>query len=229
MRRASLQTFLVVCLWCVGGGSGFAQPATPGARRGSWEASGGVLYAGGYDLGERAAELTRNSATTTNPFEQFTTSSRVTGVAGWLGRFGYYLTNSLAIEGGFHFLQPVLEIRVTADAEEAPDVTAEEALERYGFDVSAVWHLSGMAFSQGRGVPFVTGGAGYLRELHEGDELVETGTTFQVGGGFKYWFGASRQIGLRGDVGVLWRDGGVDFEEGVRIVPTAGATVVFVF
>jgi hypothetical protein len=190
---------------------------------------GGVVFVGGYDLGERAAELTRNAGTAAGPFEQFTTSSRVTGVPGLQGRLGYYLTHDLVVEGGFRFSQPVLEMRLTGDAEDAQDETAEETLSQYVFDVSAVWHLSGLAFSNGRGVPFVTAGAGYLRELHEGDELVETGTAFQVGGGFKYWFGDTRRIGMRGDVGVAIREGGIDFEESVRVLPTAGASVVFLF
>jgi hypothetical protein len=226
---------VTACIWCASVGTGLAQtPAAPpagppGPHRGSWEVGGGVAYVAGYDFGERAAELTRNTGTTTGPFEQFTTESRVTTVPALQGRVGYYLTNDLAVEGGFRYAQPVFRVRLSADAEDAPDETADETLSQYVVDVSVVWHFSRAGFGGGRGVPFITAGAGYLRELHEGDELVETGTTFQVGGGIKYWFGAGRRVGLRGDAVLSFRDGGFDFEEGLRIGPTAGASILFVF
>jgi hypothetical protein len=231
---SGLRALLVLGLWCAGTGLALAQtrptpPAAPGPHRGAWEVGGGLVLVGGYDLGDRAAELTRNTGTTTGAFEQFSTESRVTPAAGLQGRIGYYLTNDLVIEGGLRYTKPVLEIDVSGDAEDAPDTTADETLSQYVFDVAAVWHPSGLRFGGGRGMTFLTGGVGYLRELHEGDELVETGTHFHAGGGVKYWFGASRRIGLRAEGGLSFRDGGFDFEDGVRMLPTAGASVVFQF
>ena len=49
-----------------------------------------------------------------------------------------------------------------------PTSTIEENLSQYLFDGSALWH-----FGSGRAVPFVFGGAGYMRELHDADALVE--------------------------------------------------------
>lgn len=218
--------------WLTAGVAGAQPRPAPqaGQHRGVWEVGGGVVYLAGYDLGERAAELTRNSTSTSGgSFEQFSSDSRITAVPGLQARLGYYLTDGLVIEGGFRFLRPVLRIRLTGDTENAPDTSAEETLSQYVVEGSAVWHILPLAFAGGRGVPFLTGGAGYLRELHEGDELVETGTTYHVGGGLKYWFGASRRVGVRGDAGVSFRDGGFDFEEELRPVPTAGASIVFAF
>jgi hypothetical protein len=119
---------------------------------------------------------------------------------------------------------------VTDDAEGAEDVTADETMSRYVFGGSLVYHLTGMAFANGRGVPFVLGGAGYLRELHEGRELVETGAEYHAGAGIKFWFGnGRRRLGLRGDVGVSIRDGAYDGENGRRTLPTAGASILYLF
>jgi hypothetical protein len=87
-------------------------------------------------------------------------------------------------------------------------LTAEESIDQYLFEVSAVWHF-GMS-SSGRTTPFVYGGAGYLRELHEGEALVEEGVEIHAGGGVKWWFGSGRQWGVRADAGISMRDGGAD-------------------
>lgn len=201
-----------------------------GPQAGSWEIGGGIAYLEGYDLGDRAAELTRNVGQTDRSFDLFTTDSRVTGVPALQARIGYYLTPAVAIEAGFRYAQPVLEVDITGDTESAPDLTADETLSQYVVDGSLVLHLTQWSFGGGRGVPFLAAGAGYLRELHEGEELVETGTVYHASAGAKYWFGDGRtRVGFRGEGGVVFRNGGFDFEDGVRAGPIAGASLVFLF
>ncbi|HET9265615.1 MAG TPA: outer membrane beta-barrel protein [Vicinamibacterales bacterium] len=208
-------------------------PATqtqPTPRAGSWEIGGGVMYVGGYDLGDATAELTRNTTSGALGFDLFATASRVENTWALNGRFGYYLSPRLAIEGGVRYGKPVYSVELSGDAEDAPDITAEEELDQYVFTGSVLWHFGPAASPRTRVVPFVFGGAGYLRELHEGQELVETGVEYHAGAGVKYWFGgARRRFGLRGDAGVSFRDGGFDPEEKVRPVLTAGASVVYLF
>lgn len=220
-RRAGL----IAVVWAACASPALAQTfGDPGPQRGSWELGGGVVFVGGYDLGERSADLTRNSGGPAGPFQLFLSDTRVTSVPGLQARLGYYVTDNLSIEGGFRFAKPVLEIRLSDDAEDAEDLTAEETLSQYVFDAAAVWH-----FGRGRGVPFLIAGGGYLRELHAGEELVETGTMFHAGAGFKYWFGATGRVGLRAEGGVTFRDGGFDFDDGIRTVPTASASIVVAF
>jgi hypothetical protein len=209
-----------------------AQTPAAGERpsRGSIEASGGVLWQAGFDLGERTAQLTRNGDPSAGPFDLFTTRTEVEPIAGFQARVAYYLTSALAVEGGVQYSRPILSVRLSADVEEAEDLTAEETMSRYLFDGSVVYHLMGLAFAGRSAVPFVTAGAGHLRELHEENELVETGTEFHGGAGLKYWFGgAGRRFGLRGEVGFSSRDGGSDFGEGRRTVPVAQASFVYLF
>jgi len=205
------------------------QPTGLTPRAGSWEIGGGGAFGGGFDLGEAAAELTRNTTTDTGPFTLFVTDGRVGSAPGVQGRLAYYISSNLAIEGGVRFAQPVLSFDLSGDAEEAPDITVEETVDQYVFSGSALWHF-GRPSPRTRAVPFVFGGAGYIRELHEGQELVETGVEYHAGAGVKFWFGnARRRLGLRADGGLSLRDGGVDPEESYRPLPFAGASLIYLF
>ena len=202
----------------------FAQPAA-----GSWEVSAGGVFAGGYDLGDVTAELTSNTGTTGGPFTYFQTDNSVDTGTGLLARVGFFVTPAFAVEGGLRYTTPKMKSRITADTENAADITAEETISQYVFEGSAVWHF-GRDASRGGGVtPFVYGGAGYLRELHEGDALVEEGVEYHAGGGIKWWLGARGRLGIRAEAGFSIRDGGFDFEEKRRLVPVAAGLFIWVF
>jgi hypothetical protein len=216
---------------------GLARPAAaqvwlggPQPRRGSVEFSGGLLWAQGYDLGTTTASLTRNPTTGSSPLQLFDSSASQDAASGLVARLAVYLSRSVAIEGGFQYSKPVLGVRVSGDFEGADAATVTETISRYVFDGSVVFHLLPASFARGRGVPFLTGGGGYVRELHEGNELVQTGQQYHVGGGLKFWFGERRRrFGIRGDVGIAVREGASDFSEGWRTVPTAAASLLYLF
>ena len=203
---------------------------SPAPRSGSVEIGGGVLWIGGVDLGERTAELSRNSDPAAGPFDLFSAESQLKAAAGFQARLGYYLSPNVSVEGGLRIAKPVLSIGLSGDAESAADETAEETLNQYIFDGSLVLHMTGISFAGGNGIPFVFGGAGYVRELHQGNELIETGTEFHGGAGVNIWFGSGqRRLGLRGDLMISSRKGGFDFEEKRRVVPVASASLVYLF
>ena len=215
--------------------AGFATPvmaqAGPGAGPGPgrWELSGGGVLVAGYGLGESVAELTPNSGSAPS-FDQFTTDNRVRQAFGVQARIGFIVTPALVVEGGFRFTRPVYQVRVSGDAEGAPDTTVEEKLSQYVFDGSVVWHVTRAAFAGQRAVPFLFGGAGYLRELHEEDALVEEGLEYHAGGGIKWWFGQGRRgLGVRGEVGISIRDGGFDFKDSLRVVPIVAGSLIYTF
>ncbi len=218
-------------LLCAGMATSASAQAPAGAaqRGGNWEIGGGIVFVGGLDLGNATAELTPNTGTPPSEAQLFQTESRLGSGFGLQGRIGFFLTRSLSVEGGVRWTRPKLEISVTDDLEDAPDTTAEETIDEYVFDGSAVYHFSNAAFSNGRGVPFVTGGAGYLRELHEERSLIEDGWEFHAGGGIKWGFGARGRLGLRAEGGLSIRNGGVDPDGGSSAVPYAGASVFWVF
>ena len=77
--------------------------------------------------------------------------------------------------------------------------------------------------------PSSSGGAAFLRQLHEDRTLAETGQIYYAGGGARYWLrgghGAGRAVGLRGDARVNFRRNGIDFEDTMRTYPTFSLSV----
>jgi hypothetical protein len=160
----------------------------------------------------------------------FSATSRAKPAAGLQGRLGVYFAPSVSVEGGVQFARPVISSRLSDDAESAADVTATETLTRIVFNGSLVLHLTGMSFAGGNGVPFVLGGGGMIRELHEKNEVVETGHEYHGGAGLHVWFGqGKRRTGIRGDFGVARRSGGAYASGVTRTVATAGASLAFLF
>lgn len=197
-------------------------------RRGMFEVSGGGLFGSGFEMGSLTAELTRSTPTET--FDLFETESTTSGFPGAFARIGFYVSDGVSIEGGMRYAKPKLSVRLTGDAESAPDTTAEETLSHYVFEGSLVWHLRHLSFASGRAIPYLAGGAGYLRELHEGNQLVETGQEYHALGGLKYWLGSgARRFGLRVEGGVSARKKGFDSADEVRMLPVVFGGLSYLF
>jgi hypothetical protein len=97
-------------------------------------------------------------------------------------------------------------------------------------DGSVLFHLTGVSFAGGRGIPFVSAGAGYLRDLHEKNEVAETGHELHVGGGIHYWFGQGKhRAGVRADVGISRRSGGADAIDTTRTIPVIAGAFAYLF
>ena len=202
--------------------------ADPAPRRGSIEVGGGGTFLPGFDMGGHTADLTTSSATTR--FDLFTTDSRVESFPGVNARIGYYLSRSMSVEGFIRYARPTLSVDPSGDAESAADVTATETASHYVFGGSVVFDLRQASFAGGRGVPFVSGGGGYLRELHEGNLLVETGVEYHATAGLKDWFGTGdHRFGLRFEGGISARKDGFDNEDGRWAQPLVAAGPSYLF
>ena len=216
----------VACVPSMAAAQGYVRGPAP--RRGSIEVGGGVTVLPGFDMGGSTADLTTSSPTTR--FDLFTTESRVGDFLGVHGRIGYYFSRSISVEASVRFARPELSVDLSGDAESAADVTATQTASHYVFGGSVLFDLRGASFAGGRGVPFVSGGAGYLRELHEGNLLVETGTEYHATAGLKYWFGTGdNRFGLRVEGGVSAREKGFDDEDGLRVQPMIAGGLSYVF
>jgi hypothetical protein len=70
----------------------------------------------------------------------------------------------------------------------------------------------------------VSGGVGYLRQLHEERTLVESGQQYYAGGGVRFWLrgrpDSARSLGVRGDIRMNFRANGIDFENQTRLSPS---------
>ena len=183
----------------------------------------GVLWSGSFDVGIATAQLRGNgSGPSAPPFTLFKADSRVTSTFAPELKVGFTLTPRISLEGGASFSSPNIAVSITADAEAPSQELAGEKLQQYVFDGGVTWQLP---VSTGRKLAlFVSGGAGYLRQLHEERTLGETGQVYYTGAGARYWLrgghGASKALGVRGDVRVNFRRKGIDFEDKMRTYPT---------
>jgi len=196
-------------------------------RRGSIEAGGGGFWLQRLDLDPRTAQLSR--PTPGQRFDLFTTAGSLDPAAGVRGRVGVFLTSSISVEAGVGYARPPMSIRITGDAETGEDTVATQRVSHYVFDGSVLFHLRRAAFAGGRGIPFFSIGGGHLRELHEGNELVETGTVYHGTAGVKYWLGSRRRVGLRGEAGFTSREGGATGPGERRLVPIVSGGISYLF
>ena len=200
----------------------FVGSATP--RPGSAEIGGGGFWAAGQNLPASAATLTGNPSSG-GSLDLFDVDPTLEPAVGAQGTIGVYITRALAIEGGVQFSRPTLNVRLSDDAEEAPDVTASTTLTSYVFTGSLVYHFG----RSGRTTPFIAGGGGHIRDVHSGNEVVETGTEYHGKAGIKSWFGRRRNVAFRAEAGVSVRDGGFSLDEDRRIVPAVAASLLYLF
>ena len=215
--RCPIRLFLVVLL--VSAGSATAQTADERPTH-RIEAAVGGLWLGGASLGSSTAELRANRTGTPAPFTLFTTESRFGSAPGLDVRVGYGLSKTFSVEFGLAYGRPELRTRIDDDVENAPELTVAESIQQYFFDGSVVMLLDRFAIG-GRTVPFVSGGAGYLRQLHDGQTLVESGQVYHLGGGIKHWLalrdsGFVRGAGIRVDGRLYLLVKGIELEERVR-------------
>ena len=132
------------------------------------------------------------------------------------------IASAVAVEVSGRYSTPALTVTVSQDGEHDGNAILLETLAHYAVDVSGVYQLP---INLGRRAsPYVIGGGGYLRQLHEGRLLVETGHTVHAGGGVRFWLrggsAASRALGLRAEARYVRRSGGVDFADQTRAYPS---------
>jgi hypothetical protein len=193
--------------------------------------NGGLGWSGGYGIGGSTAQL-RTNATGTNPppFTLFDVDSRIAPAPGGEVRVGVAIRRRLAVEGGVLFARRHLAFTISGDPEAPGQDFDGESLQHFVFDAGVLWELP--VAQQSRFRTFATGGAGYVRQLHQDRTLVESGQVFYLGGAARYWLRgtpeSNRSIGVRGDVRFNMRRNGIDFEDQTRLYPTAALSLFLV-
>jgi hypothetical protein len=201
--------------------------ATAQTPEGRVEVSVGVIRVGEVSLGTADAKLSTASGGTTSLFE---TSSAIEGVAGINLRVNMRAWKRIEAEAFASIARPTLATAISNDLEATETVNASEPIEQYVVGGGALWYLP-VRFSGPRFMPFVAGGIAYLRELHEENTLVQTGTVYELGAGAKYWFlsrtaARLKGLGVRGDARISARSKGVAFDDGLRYGPALSAALV---
>lgn len=195
------------------------------ALPGRFEIAAGLLWAGTTSAG--AADATE-TAPDGSRFGLFSSESSLARAIGLEGRIGVRLTSRLQLEGSASHASPDLRTRISADSEGAPAITLAETVDQWTVEGALVAHLARWRVGT-RGVPFLSAGAGYLRQLHEGGTLVETGQTYQVGGGVNFLLnrgggGWLESAGLRLGMRAAVRAGGATFDRRARVSPRVDAS-----
>ena len=198
-------------------GPAYAQtPPLPAAR---FEVNLGGGWFGGAQLGSSNADL-RAPSQTPSPFRLFSTASRFAAAPAFHVKSVVALSRRFGVEAGITVSHPELQLSVSNDAEAAPPITIAERIDQYSVDAGIIVMIGELALGS-RTLPFVAAGAGYLRQLHEGQTLVEEGHVFHAGGGVKHWFVARDQglingAGVRVDARLYLMSGGIAFEDRPR-------------
>ena len=218
MRRgiASAVVCFALTLVCAGRDASAQTASTSSIRWVEIDLGGGLL--GGAPLGTVDANLRANERTE-QAYRLFTADHRFARTPEFYVRAARPFGRRWGVEGGVTISHPVLRADARADVEGAPPLTISETVGQYFFDAAVV--IAFDEFRLGRLVPFATGGAGYLRQLHEGQTVIEHGQLFQAGVGVRYPFvsrasGLVRSAGLRGDVRGYVLRGGVSVDDRPR-------------
>jgi hypothetical protein len=196
-----------------------AQPAASRAVAPRFIVSAGVTLEAGYPIGDRSAELRRNSPGVPSPLTLFRAESTFARAAGFDGRLGVSLGRRFVVEVGAGFAKPEIAVAISQEREGDASALVTETLSQYKVDVSGLFEI-GPARSTSRIRPYLIGGAGYLRQLHEGRLVLESGRTVHAGGGVRYWlrpYAARRlALGVRGEARYVRRSAGIDFADKSR-------------
>lgn len=200
----------------------------PTLRQHHFTVDAGALWSGGYDIGDATASLRGNGPGAAPPdVTLFTAESRITSATSPELHVGFAATKRLAVEFGLAFTRPHIAVAIAGDAEAPSQELPGERLQQYLIGGGVTWQVPMRI--RARLAPFVSGGAAFLRQLHEDRTLAETGQIYYAGGGARYWLrgghAQDRALGLRGDARVNFRRNGIDFEDQMRIYPTFSLSV----
>jgi hypothetical protein len=199
----------------------FAQPPTERTI----DVGGNVRWLAGTTFGDVNAVEGAFGGARRTVFRSTTTLDAAPGVE---GRVVFGLTPRLQGEAGVTFGGTHLTTRLSGDTE-AADVTATEPVTQYLLEGGIAARLA--RWNRGRSHPFVSAGIGYLRQLHDGHTLVESGRTWYAGGGLRYQKNDKshglKSAGLRLEVRATILPGALSLDGATHVLPAVIAGVFF--
>ncbi len=208
-------------------------PVRDPGRPGSFEIFAGGEWLMPQTLGPSAATMVANN-TSSSPYTYFTTSGSRTSAPALRVGVGYNITRMFTVEGRMVVAKGDVQTTVSGDVESATTPPVTSALTQYIFDAALLVHLPDLAFAGGAGVPYLEGGAGYLRQVHEGNAFIESGQVVHFGGGVRYMLSTRRSralsgIGIRADARVYLPHNAYSFDGNQHRWVSVGGGVLFMF
>jgi len=193
-------------------------------HRGSIELGGGIGWVGGSAAGSAAANETRNPSTGSTPLTLFQTDSRTLSAATLDVRAGVYITPRLLVSATFQYSRPALRAHLSSDFEGATSIDADTTVSSYTFGATGEYRLSA-----GGWVPFVSGGAGQLRQVPDGGDVL-TAAEIHAGGGIRRALTHGRRpFSIRGEASASFRSRTAGFDQRHHVVPIASAGLMWSF
>ena len=192
--------------------------------------SAGPQWLGSTGIGSAQAVETGNGSA---PLTLFKTDSSFAGGVGFSGGLGVRLVASLWADTSIRYHSARLTTRFTADKEGASDAILEESIQHYQIEAGALY--APQVLQLGRATQlYASGGAGYVRQLHSGQTLAESGRTYYAGGGVVVRLpfrpgGAFKAVGVRLDARAIALTDGVTFSPGAHVAPAVAAALVVRF
>ena len=185
-----LAQLALVCVAIVAASDVARAQEAPSLRKHRFTIGGGLVWSGAYDIGDATADLRGNGpGASAPPVTLFTSDARVTSATSPELRIGFAMTRRVALEFSVSVTQPHIGVSIAGDTEAPSQHLPGETLEQYLFEGGATWQLPIRVGS--RLAPFVSGGAAFLRQLHEDRTLAETGEVYHAGGGMRATFCAA--------------------------------------
>jgi hypothetical protein len=190
------------------------------------ELGGDVLWLTGVTFSDVNANETAFGGATRAVFR---TSAKLEQAACPEAKVFVGLTSTIDAEGAVAFGRTHLSTSITSDLE-APSATVSEPVTLYLFQGGVAAHLA--RWQRGHAAPFVSGGIGYLRQLHDGHALVQNGKSWYLGGGLRYPLKDDTARGLnsaalRLELRATILPGGSTVDGATRVLPTVIAGVFF--
>jgi hypothetical protein len=161
-----------------------------------------------------------------NPFRLFSTSSDFEPTIGFNVRLSARLIGKFRVEGTFSYSRPTLATTTSSDVEGAASTNSTERVRQFQIEGGLLIPLVGGPDS--RAFPFASVSAGYLRQLHEGETLAETGASGALGAGFYYFLTRStsaRAAGLRGEIKAVTHSPHLSFDDKLHVAPSLAGSV----
>lgn len=202
----------------------FAQSTTAPTPPARWLLDVGARVVGRSAAGSLTETYTAPDGSAVPIFSVDRTEGSALGVNGHLQ---FKVTTRVALEATAAWTRPQLRTRVTGDSE-ADSVTATQSIHRVVVGGGVV----GDAKTFGKWHTFVRGNVGWLRELSDDQSLYQDGWVAELGGGARYQWkekqGHFRPYGIRADVWLEVRHGGLPFSEKARLwAPAFSAAMIF--
>ncbi len=217
---------VVLAIACGVGADARAQTKTARPKEpGRIEIAVGGLWIGGNDYGSIAATETTSAGGTS---VLFSTSSLLTASPGGQLTIGVRLTPLLEVDAAATYSSPEFRTAISADVEGAPATTASAPVREMTIGGALVVYLPQWRVGS-RGVPFVEGGAAWLRQIYDTTAtVVNDGVVYHGGGGLRYVI-AERpgrrvsELAIRGEARAVARQKGLAPDGRTHVSPWVGA------